>query len=166
MRASPREAAERSRGHPKPHGETISKASLNRAGNDLELPDPREKTPRGRLPSDQPAPDMLRARGGGIPGSQNWCPWRPRGDRRFWTREEERGGDFASPALSKSIIASLYSMSRIIFEKNNSLFPSFKKCQFDLEMARFYAKTNHFRHELAFSPTHRAISGTNWHSAA
>ena len=46
-------------------------------------------------------------------------PLAPEGERRMRTREEERGGDFASPALSKSIITLLYSMSRIIFEKNN-----------------------------------------------
>lgn len=70
------------------------------------------------FPPKQPAPDMLRAREGGIPGSQ-MSVLGARGERRMRTREEERGGDFASPALSKSIITMLYSMSRIIFEKNN-----------------------------------------------
>ena len=71
------------------------------------------------FPPKQPAPDMLRARGGGIPGSQMSVLGARGGEARADERREERGGDFASPALSKSIITMLYSMSRIIFEKNN-----------------------------------------------
>lgn len=75
------------------------------------------------FPPKQPAPDMLRARGGGIPGSQMSVLGarggeahadERRGEKR---REEERGGERRRLRISRSV--EIYYNDALFYVKNN-----------------------------------------------